>query len=329
VTDYLSEPAKWQGHFWPAKDQAQARPGVLSYTPDTGIRLSLIGSFSDAKWVPAPSGTGQVMTTPTRQWPVVHGVAAKVPITLLDCIFQRGSRKGFGPELDEQEIRAERALIGIHLPDESDPSFTGIQIELENLTAWAFDSDITLKIGANQAGERCWAIKVEQTASRFAHLNGMKAKLRRGHVLIHDDRRRSHLNVATHEISLILFGSKQPRPLRDWLQMVDLLQDLITLAMDTPCAVLSQTVFPCDEAKNDPDTLARTEVPVYTQGILAAQPGEGAVRAYEALFTLNDRGFDSSRRVRGLPELGGCGSWHVQASIRRSFESGLFGWSLR
>src|SRR5262249_14916041 len=160
-----------------------------------------------------------------RQWPVVHGVSADMPITLLGCIFQRGSGKGFGSELDEQEIRAERALIGIHLADESSPSFTGIAIELENLTAWAFDSDITLTIGQSPTGQPRWAVDVEQTASRFAHLNGMKAELRRGHVLIHDDRRRSHVNVATREISSILFGSKQPRPLDDWLQMVALLQD--------------------------------------------------------------------------------------------------------
>jgi hypothetical protein len=214
-----------------------------------------------------------------------------MPITLLGCIFQRGSGKGFGSELYEQEIRAERALIGIHLADESSPSFTGIAIELENLTAWAFDSDITLKMGASPTGERCWAIEVEQKASRFAHLNGMKAELRRGHVLIDDDRRRSHVNVATREISSILLGSRQPRPLSDWLRMVDLLQDLISLAMDTPCAVLSQIVFPSDEAKNDPNAPARTEVPIYTQGILAAQPDGDAVRAYEALFTLNDRSF--------------------------------------
>jgi hypothetical protein len=215
-----------------------------------------------------------------------------MPITLLDCIFRRGSRKGFGPGFDEQEIRVERGLIGIHLSDESCPSFTGIAIELENLTAWAFDSDIALKIWTNESGQRRWAIEVEQTVSRFAHLNGMKAELRRRHVLVHDDRRRSHLNVATRENSSILFGSKQPRPLDDWLQMVCLLQDLISLAMDTPCAVLSQTVFPSDDAKNNPSTLARAEIPVYTQGILAAQPAEDAVVAHEALFTLNDRGFN-------------------------------------
>jgi hypothetical protein len=131
MTDYLSRPAEWRGRFWPAEDQAQARPGVLSYTPDTGIRLNLIGGFNDATWVPAPAGVGQVLTTPTREWPVVHGAAANMPITLLDCIFQRGSRKGFSPELDEQEIRAERALINIHLSGECSPSFTGIAIELE------------------------------------------------------------------------------------------------------------------------------------------------------------------------------------------------------
>jgi hypothetical protein len=88
MTDFLSEPAERKGRFWPAEDQAQARPGVLSYAPDTGIRLNLIGGFNDATWVPAPGAVGQVLTRPTREWPVVHGVAVDMPITLLDCIFR-------------------------------------------------------------------------------------------------------------------------------------------------------------------------------------------------------------------------------------------------
>lgn len=139
---------------------------------------------------------------------------------------------------------------------------------------------------------RQWDIHVEQTESRFAHLNGMTAELSRGHKLIHDDMRRSHLNVATHEISSISFRSKQPRPLEDWLETAGVIQDLVSLAMDKPCAVLGQTLFPTEEAKDNPDSAARSEVPIYTRGLIAAQPDEYAESAHEVLFTLNDTRFD-------------------------------------
>jgi ApeA-like protein/HEPN superfamily Apea-like protein len=291
MTIYLSEPAEWKGYFWPAEDQAQARPGVLSYAPDTGLLLDLIGGFNDAKWVPARGGVGQVLTTPTREWSVVHGVAARMPITLLDCAFLGSSGSAVGDEPDEQKIHVMQALVGVHLPDESSASFNGIEIWVENLSLWAAESDIRRTMWVGESNRR-WEINVEQTESRFAHLDGMTAELGRGHVLIDSDMRRSHLNVATHEISSISFRSKQPRPLKDWFEMVGVTQDLISLAMDKPCAVLGQTLSPTEEAKDNPASPARSEVPLYTKGLVAAQPDEHAERLHEVLFTLNDTRFD-------------------------------------
>jgi ApeA N-terminal domain 1 len=294
MTSYLSEPDEWRGYFWPVGNQAHARPGILSYTPDTGARLNLIGGFNDSTWERAPSGVGRVLTTPTRSWAVLHGIAGRMPITLLNCRFKRSTGAGFGAEPDEQEIWAEQALIGIHLADESSASFHGVEIWLENLTLWAWESDITLTLEADHSNARRWGIHVEQTESRFAHLSGMTAELRRGHILIDGDRRRSHLNVATREISSISFRSKQPRPLKDWLEMVGVTQDLIALAMDTPCAVLGQTLSPTEEERDKPESPARTEIRVYTQGLIASQPDEHAESAHEVLFTLNDTRFGAA-----------------------------------
>jgi hypothetical protein len=290
VESYLSEPAEWKGHFWPAGKQDQARPGILSYAPDTGARLNLIGGFDDSKWVPAPGG-GQVLTTPTREWAVVHGIVSRKPITLLDCALRQSTGGIFGPEPDEQEISAQQVLLGMHLADESSAAFNGIEIWLENLTLWARDSDIKLTMTVNEGKIRQWDTHVEKTPSRVAHLNGMTAELQRGHLLIHGDTRRSHLNVGTNEISSIYYHSKRPRPLKDWLEMVGLTQDLISLAMDTPCGVLGQTVFPSDQAKGTPDLPARSEVSVYTRELVVAQPDEDAQSLRKALFTLNDGGF--------------------------------------
>jgi hypothetical protein len=106
MTRYLCEPGEWKGYFWPIGDQAHTRPGILSYTPDTGVRLNLIGGFNDARWVPAPGGAGTVLTTPTRDWAVLHGIAARLPITLLDCMFRESTGAPLGAEPDEQEILA-------------------------------------------------------------------------------------------------------------------------------------------------------------------------------------------------------------------------------
>jgi hypothetical protein len=292
MTIYLSEPAEWKGYFWPVEDQDQARPGVLSYTPDKGLQLDLIGGFNDAGWIPNPSGAGQVLRPATREWDAVYGVAAGMPITLLDCGSLAGSGSGFGNELYEQKIHVMLALVGIHLPDETSASFNEIEIWVENLTLWAADTDINLAPWLGQTPRR-WQISVEQTDPRIAHLDRMRVELRRGHVLVNSDHRRSHRNVATREISSISFRSKQPRPLKDWIEMVGVTQDLITLAIDKPCAVLGQTLSPTDEAKDNPASSTRSEVRVYTKELIAAQPDEQAEMLHEVLFTLHDTRFEA------------------------------------
>lgn len=287
MTSYLSEPSEWKGYFWPADDQDQARPGVLSYAPDTGLLLELIGGFNDAGWVPNPSGVGQVLRPATREWGVVHGVAARTPITLLDCASLGGTGKGFGDELDEQKIHVMQALVGIHLPDETTASFNEIEIWVENLTLWAADSDIRLKHWLGRAPRR-WEISVEQAGPRVAHLDRMRAELRRGHVLTDGDHRRSHRNVGTREISSVSFRSEQPRALKDWIEMVGAIQDLLSLAVDKPCAVLGQTVSPTDAAKNNPTLSARGAVRIYAKELMSAQPDAHAEKLHELLFTLHD-----------------------------------------
>jgi ApeA N-terminal domain 1 len=142
MTKYLSESADWSGYFWLPGKRGQAQAGVLSYTPDHGLLLSLIGGFNDARWEPNPAG-GSVLSTPTREWAVVHGFAENKPITLLDCVAQRWTGFGFGGNITQQEIRAEQALVGIILDDEASAPFVGIEVQVENLTEWGAQSPIS------------------------------------------------------------------------------------------------------------------------------------------------------------------------------------------
>lgn len=40
---YLSSHAEWQGRFWLPGREGDVQRGILSYDPDRGVRLSLIG----------------------------------------------------------------------------------------------------------------------------------------------------------------------------------------------------------------------------------------------------------------------------------------------
>lgn len=74
--------------------------------------------------------------------------------------------------------------------------------------------------------------------------------------------------------------------------MVGVVQDLVSLAMDMPCAVLGQTLSPIDEAKDNAEFPARSEVRVYAKELIAGQPDEDAEKLHKVLFTLHDNRFE-------------------------------------
>jgi ApeA N-terminal domain 1 len=270
VSDYLSDSADWWGHFWLPGERDQAKPGVLAYTPEGGPVLSVIGEL-------IPRGQPRV--------PVVHGFADNTPITLLDCIHVGGTVYGF--VTGEQKIRAEQALIGINLQGEATKAFVGIEVQVENLTEWAAQSHIRYE-EAEVGQPWRWQVIIERPAPS-AQRDGVTAELHGLYQLPGVfDRRRSGINVAARESSFIRFESQKPRPLADWLDLVDMVRDLVSLAMDTPCAVLKQTLLTSEVARDATDPPARSEVLVYAHELVQGQPEETAVEAREALFTLHD-----------------------------------------
>jgi ApeA N-terminal domain 1 len=229
---------------------------------------------------------GELVPRGQARSPVVHGYADNKPITLLDCIHEGGTV--YGLVTAEQKIRAEQALIGIKLDGEATKAFVGIEVEVENLAEWAAQSHIRYE--DPEVGQPWrWQVIVERPEPLSAQRDGVTAELHGLYKLPGDfDRRRSGINVAARASSFIRFAAAKPRPLAEWLNLVDMLRDLISLAMDTPCAVLKQTLITSDAARDATDLPALSEVPVYTREIVHGQPDEPAIEAREALFTLHD-----------------------------------------
>jgi ApeA N-terminal domain 1 len=216
VTQYLSDSAEWWGHFW-LSGAEQATPGVLSYTPDRGPVLSVIGEL-------IPRGQ--------RRLPVVYGFADNTPITLLDRFNEGGRVQGFVTA--KQKISAQQALVGINLDNDATEAFVGIDIRVENLTEWGAQSPISY--GDVEEGQPWrWQVIIEPVEPDTAQLEGVTAEL---HTVFHPpgdyDRRSGGLNLAAHASSLIRFESQKPRKLDDWLDFVDMVQDLVSLEWTLP-----------------------------------------------------------------------------------------------
>ncbi|MBU8810710.1 hypothetical protein KL953_17655 [Mycolicibacterium goodii] len=283
----LSQEARWLGHFWLPDDAGSRQPGVLSYKPGRGLQLSLIGGFSDAAWIPRDPTT-RYMSHRTRRWPIIHGDAENEPITLFDCAEQHGQMAGTGTDMYRQDMRASTALIGIRIPTEESASFSGIEVEVENLSSWASEPDMTIEHDILENGPRRWRVQTELAESRFASVEGTTAELGRRYTVPDFDPRRGSLSVSGDAVSYIRFQSNEARTMADWLPYVSFIQDLISLAFDVPCGVVRQTLIPSATAFEDGAHAAKGRIHLLTNELVVSRPMEPGAEFADAVFTLKD-----------------------------------------
>jgi hypothetical protein len=292
VDGYLSSEDSWRGRFWLPEHPDDIQRGILTYTPDKGLRLVLIGGFTDNVWLPTENPHTRVLSSGTRRWPLIHGAVGNQRATLIDCVAVSSSSYFMGREVAEQEIRAQVCLLGVLLTDPGAQVFSEVSVEIENLTGWDSRPDMVWKIEQPEAGRRPtrWEISVEPAEPRTVTIGDLTVELHRWYRLPSYDSRRGRLEAATFAVSHFTLSSTEPKSVDVWMETAGVLQDLITLAMDTPCAVLKAEVKPTDELKNDPNSAVRNQVVVYARHVVNGDPDASGAEGWDAPFILGVEG---------------------------------------
>jgi hypothetical protein len=292
--DYLSSEDTWRGRFWLPGQQDQDQRGILSYTPDKGVRLTLIGGFDDAIWLSTGNANTRVLSDRSKQWPVIHGVVENKPITLLDCAAVRSTSYWIGTEIAEQEIRASTALLGVLLKEPDGQLFSEMTIEIENLTEWDYRPDVTFEIEREESlprGTR-WRIAVDPVEPRSVQVGDLIVELKRWYRMPSHDVRRGRLEASTFAVSSFTLRSTEPKSVDEWVRNAQFFQDLITLAMDAPCAVLKDTLTPTDKLRHDQELPTRDKIDVYANHVVKGDPDAQGVAGGDALFTVGVEAVD-------------------------------------
>jgi hypothetical protein len=183
---------------------------------------------------------------------------------------------------------AEWLLVGALIDDAHSPVFSGLKIELENLTEWHYTPDVVNEIEQHEdltRGTR-WRIAVEPVDSISVDVGDLTVDLGRWYRLPSHDLRRGRLAWSTFAVSHLTLRSVQPRSAQEWSETAQAFQDLLSLAMDAPCAVLRQTLIPSDALFSDEEAGSRGELPLYARHIVVGDPDSPGVRGGDALFTL-------------------------------------------
>ncbi|WP_185994240.1 ApeA N-terminal domain 1-containing protein [Nocardioides campestrisoli] len=235
----LSDESEWSGLWWLPDEPQQRVPGTLRYTPDDGLRVTLIGAFEDRIVVDMPGGAS--IDQGARSWDRILGVANQREITLLGCV-PTASRRTFGARVkspDQQTIVATSALIGVHVGNEDEPAFSRCDVSVEDLGEWAGSSvlsgSISLKDGRLSGGGSIVVTPVEEPSVR---VDGAEFVLAHRYTSPFFDRRRGELIGRVRDTAFVRIRPDNPCSLRDAFAFARFVEDLVSLATHRAAGVI-------------------------------------------------------------------------------------------
>lgn len=293
---WLHESAEWTGHWWLPHDSENPHPGVLHYDPEDGLSLALIGGFEERIMRQDGPNAWAVMEG-SRTWEMIFGLADNREITLLDCMptSSKSYGMGMGPPA-KQSIRAQTALVGVHLASEGEEVFTGCRVSLEGLTAWSADSVFCMKMGLKDDDklDGRGTIEAAPVDGHSARYGTTTLRVEHHHTLPYFEHRRGNTLGRMTDSAVLYVEPDEPTSLDHLRKTAHALQDLISLATHRAAAVLWLTLRMPPEERERPEgyPVLPREVNVYAQqrvlgDPLAKAPDRGV------LFTASDLPFES------------------------------------
>lgn len=297
VLPLLNVPRTWTGSWWLPESPDNQVPGVLTYEPDNGLTLRLIGGW-DYRIMSSPSPGLSIVHAGTRRWPVVHAISENKRITLLDLQVIKAKTFGFNDMPDQLELNARTALIGCHLGSEDDAEFVAGSATVENLTAWSRETAMEHRMrfdpqtNRHEGGEIGYKPVIESQKATFGDV---AVELHHLLTLPDFERTRGATSARIVERTSVEFSSTEERPLRDWLTMLSGMSDLMSLSTLTACTEITLHVWaPATPGAYPDDHPLRDRlrgIEVYEQRVVTPDPDRPAADPRNFVLTLDDLPF--------------------------------------
>ncbi len=284
--------------WWMPESPDDKKPGVLSYDPDAGMRLDLVGGWDPYMAVPGTNG-GLTISGQSREWPVLFGVGDGKLITLLDnfagpSTITLGRGNPFGVP-DKQRVITNSVLVGCHLSDPDALEFVAGTATVEHLTEWSMRSGIRADIQWGSIETTLGKIEIDKLEAVAADVGSMTAKL---HILQwrpFTEHRRAYRLTRVKEHASVEFSSEDPRSFREWMTTLAGVRDLMTFSTLAARAYITTRVYlpatPENYAPDNPQRDMRNEVQVYQQNLTNPEP-ESEVDLRDFVLTLDDLPFE-------------------------------------
>lgn len=236
----LAESAEWAGLWWLPDEPGAQVPGTLRYSPDTGLRLDLIGRFENKRVTKLSPGV--IAYGEGHGWQVIQGVAQHRRITLFDCFARRG-QVTWGARVaspDSQSIVASAAVVGAHVEDREACVFSAVTVSVDNLTQWAAESRQTVSRSAPDAeGRRATSVAIEPTDDHVVSVGDVEYRLTHRPSVTAAIRRRGGVSASAQDQAVITASPSAAVSLDAALRTAVLVQDLVSLATNSAAGIIS------------------------------------------------------------------------------------------
>ncbi|UIN30634.1 HEPN domain-containing protein [Microbacterium binotii] len=227
----LDQPREWVGHWWRPDHPEAVSAGVLTYDPEKGVALRLIGGwsrFASTELVPGLVAHHDEI----ERWPVIHGRSGDSQLTIVEPWVSHT----IGPYREdphEMTLAALTLLDGCHLKAPDSPDFIGASVTVENLAGW---------VGWGQAeirarGQRSPQLDDEEPRRTVvAAFGDVEARLHSSSDYHSTEFRRDGHRETRRSDAAVQFTSDTPRPMNEWFSMTGAVSDLVSLATMSACA---------------------------------------------------------------------------------------------
>ncbi|MDW5614230.1 MULTISPECIES: HEPN domain-containing protein [Mycolicibacterium] len=271
---------RYVGKWWLPETPAQAVGGVLEVDfQSSRLRLEL----TDELQVEAGRADEPI--------PLIHGAANGRHVTLIECTQANGGQITIAQVMTTTEVfRPRIALVGVHLDQPDDAIFDGFQTSLTGLTAWADRSGLDFEqwVGNGETSER-WRMTVNWTDAVRTELDEPPETMELFWSISSNGPKttRSETRYRTTERVVLRLGAESPLPWNGFLDRSRAVQDLVTIATQTPSRVME-----CKLLINTDRPIPKPyEVDLFYDGIGLSNDDDDDDRTLRPLFTLNDVDF--------------------------------------
>ena len=273
------------GQWWLPGDPENSVGGTLYIDSSGESSLELAGVLYRPGERTISEGVVRI-TEQSDPQKVVFGAADGKFVTLIDVIAT-GSSENWGPQAftSHQILKPAAVVVGIHLNSPEEALFNGIDVEIDNLTAWSGITGIRTRYEVDRFRVSGYDIGIpEEISANVADLT-LKLKWKCSSTRHVRSKIGGNEIWAQESVFLRIEGSGEV-PWNYFHPTLKSFQDLLTLATRYPCSIRQKRLIRKDSSGNIKN------FDLFHRGSVEAQV-DGKVRGDKFLFWMQDRDFQS------------------------------------